>query len=52
MVDDKPGASLAETYWTIGAEHLMSVMERAHAGEHPDMLYVELIANSTQDDIT
>lgn len=39
----------ADQWWCINGEELISAMRRAHEGEDPDMLYIELVANSTSD---
>jgi hypothetical protein len=33
-------------WWTIHAEDLFAFLARAHAGEDPELLYLELYANS------
>lgn len=39
-----------EQWWTINGDELMGVLKRAHEGEDPDLLYVELVANSSTDE--
>lgn len=33
-------------WWTIGGEELMKLLQRAHDGEEPFLLYAEAYANS------
>lgn len=33
-------------WWTISGEALMDLLCRAHAGEHPDLVYAEAYVNS------
>jgi hypothetical protein len=33
-------------WWSISGETIMEMLHRAHDGEDPDMLYLELTANS------
>lgn len=33
-------------WWTISGEELQAALRRAHEGEHPDLVYAELYANS------
>lgn len=33
-------------WWVVSAQQLTDALRRAHAGEDPDHLYVELYANS------
>lgn len=41
------GAELADpTYWAISDAALRTLLRRAHAGEDPDLLALELYANS------
>lgn len=37
---------MSEAWWNIHAEALMAMLRRAHAGEDPDTLYLEMYANS------
>lgn len=34
------------TFWVIEGEVLLDALSRAHAGEDPELLYVELWANT------
>lgn len=43
---DKPGRAPEDQWWTINGADIMAVLARAHAGEDPDLLYLEMIANS------
>lgn len=36
----------AEQWWSINGQEIMNMLERAKEGESPDLLYLELIANS------
>lgn len=42
--DEAPERPLV--YWAISEDALIETIRRAHAGEDPDLLYLELIANS------
>jgi hypothetical protein len=33
-------------WWTIAGTDLLAALQRAHQGEHPDLIYAELYANS------
>lgn len=33
-------------WWVIAGENLLTLLQRAHAGEDPDILYAEAYANS------
>jgi len=35
-----------DAWWTIHSSDFMAAMRRAHAGEDPDLLYIEYVANS------
>lgn len=35
-----------DAWWTIHSSVIQDMLRRAHEGENPDLLYVELIANS------
>lgn len=37
-------------WWTISGDALIEMLERAHAGEDPELLYTELYANSEVED--
>lgn len=37
-------------WWAISGEALMTALNRAHSGEDPDMVYMELYANSDIED--
>lgn len=39
-----------DAWWVIHSEVLQDALARAHAGEDPEILYVELIANSNTED--
>lgn len=41
---------LADQWWVINGDDLLDHLRRAKAGEDPDLLYLELAANSTSDD--
>jgi hypothetical protein len=34
-------------WWTLSGEDFLAAMQRAHAGESPDLLYAEYFANAT-----
>lgn len=36
----------AEQWWTINGADLMAALERAHGGDLPGVVYLELLANS------
>ena len=36
----------SEQWWTIRGDDIMEAMRRAAAGEDPDLIYLELVANS------
>jgi len=33
-------------WWAISGEAILELLKRAHAGEDPDLLYIEAYANS------
>lgn len=39
-----------EQWWTINGEDLMNALCRCHEGDHPDIVYLELLANSDSGD--
>lgn len=45
MSDPTAGAVTDLGWWVIHGESLMDLLRRAHAGEDPDLLYVEEYAN-------
>lgn len=40
----------AEQWWTINGADLMAALDKAHAGDLPGVVYLELIANSESED--
>lgn len=36
----------AEQWWTINGAELLAALQRAHDGDLPDVVYLELLANS------
>lgn len=36
----------AEQWWTLNGADLMGALQRAHDGDDPDVVYLELLANS------
>lgn len=38
---------MRHTWWAISAESFLAALKRAHAGEDPDLLYIEYVANSS-----
>jgi len=38
-----------DQWWTINGQVLMDALHRCHEGETPEMMYLELIANSEVD---
>ena len=36
----------ADQWWTINGEALMEALRQAHDGTDPDIVYLELVANS------
>lgn len=47
-----PGRPPSEQWWTINGEVMLDVMHRCAQGEDPEMVYLELIANSTAEEPT
>jgi len=41
----------AEQWWAINGQVLMDSLHRCHDGENPEMMYLELIANSGTIDV-
>lgn len=39
-------AAPADQWWSIDGEVLLDALKRAHDGDDPDVVYVELFANS------
>lgn len=39
-----------EQWWAINGSDIMSALHRAYDGEDPDLIYLELIANSDAED--
>lgn len=48
--DTEAGRPPVEQWWTINGEDMLALIRRAHAGEDPDMLYLEAIANSEREE--
>lgn len=46
VADDRPGRPPSEQWWTINGEDMLDMFRRAHAGDDPELLYLEAIANS------
>ena len=46
MPDEKPGRPPCEQWWTINGEDIMEALRAAHEGTTPELVYLELIANS------
>ena len=44
---DGPGRALAECWWVISGDQLLTAMWKAHMGDHPGVVYAELIANAS-----
>lgn len=42
----------AEQWWSINGQALLDALNRAHAGDSPDVVYLELWANSDVEDPT
>ena len=40
----------SEQWWTINGEDIMNALRQAHKGDSPDIVYLELIANSESTD--
>ena len=40
----------AEQWWTINGADLMAALQKAHDGDLPGVVYLELIANSESED--
>lgn len=47
---ERPGRPPAEQWWTICGDDLMAALRRCHAGDAPDLVYLELLANSEAED--
>jgi hypothetical protein len=43
-----PKQKTASVWWVLSGESLRLMLHRARAGENPDLLYVELYANTTE----
>jgi hypothetical protein len=39
------------TWWVLEGTALREMLNRAHAGEDPELLFLELYANSEQEDV-
>ena len=39
-----------DAWWTISGEALLAALWRSHNGEHPEFVYMELYANTSDDD--
>ncbi len=46
-MSDRPGRPPSEQWWTINGEDMLDAMRRCHQGDEPEIVYLELIANST-----
>ena len=51
MGDRRSGAGLSETvtplgWWAIEGEALLEMLQRAHDGENPDLIYAEAYASA------
>lgn len=44
-------SALTLGWWAISGELLLDLLRRAHAGEDPDLLYVEAYANSDHEQV-
>lgn len=42
----EPGCAPVEQWWVINGEDVMDALRRAHAGDDPEIVYLELVANS------
>lgn len=40
----------ADQWWTINGAELMAALQRAHDGDEPGIVYIELLANSSTDE--
>ena len=47
---ERPGRPPTEQWWTINGEDMLAAMRRCHAGEDPELVYLEELANSTTED--
>jgi len=43
---DAPGRPPAEQWWVINGADLLAALVAAHQGSTPDVVYLELVANS------
>lgn len=40
----------AEQWWTLNGADLLAALHRAHSGDLPDLVYLELLVNSDSTD--
>lgn len=50
MTDQTPGRPPAEQWWTINGQVLLDSLRRVLIGDEPDVIYLELCANSDATD--
>lgn len=50
MTGDRPGRPPSEQWWTINGADMLDAMRKAHSGTDPEIVYLELIANSEAED--
>jgi hypothetical protein len=43
---DRAGTHPRQQWWVLNGEDLLSNLKRASAGEQPELLYIEMVANS------
>jgi len=41
----------ADQWWAINGQVMLDAMHRCHEGEDPELMYLELIANSETDEV-
>lgn len=49
MSDDPPSESRPTGWWAVSGESLLEALRRVAKGEHPDVVYMELLANARTD---
>lgn len=49
-MSERVGRPPVEQWWTINGQELMTALQQAHAGTNPEIVYLELVANSESED--
>lgn len=47
---ERLGRAPEDQWWTINGEDLLAALRRAHSGDAPEIVYLELLANSEAED--